>query len=73
MKLASIVAILLIAFGLFGLVSGYIDFTTKKEIAHIGPIEATEQKHHVITIPQVAGVLALIGGIAILVVGSRRA
>ena len=69
----SIVAILLIVLGLFGLVGGHIGFTTKKEVAHIGPIEATENERHVVWIPQVAGALALIGGVALLAVGSKSA
>jgi len=72
MKLASIIAILLIIFGLFGLVSGHISFTTKEEVAHIGPIVATEDKTHVISVPQVAGLVAVVGGIILLVATSRR-
>ena len=51
--------IILIALGLFGLAWG--GFT------YIGPIHATREKTHNVPLPPIAGAMALIGGIVLLV------
>jgi hypothetical protein len=48
-----------------------IGFTKRKDVADIGPIHATKDTHETIPIPPVLGGIALIGGIALLVVGAK--
>jgi len=60
----------LIALGLFGLAWGGFTYTTREKIVDIGPIHATRDKTHNVPLPPIAGAVALIGGIVLLV--SRR-
>ena len=59
--------IILIALGLFGLVWGGLTYTTRETVVDIGPIHATRDKTHTIPLPPIAGAVALIAGIVLLV------
>jgi uncharacterized membrane protein len=72
MKAASIVGILLVVLGIVALVYQGITYTTREKIVDIGPIHASKEKEKTIPLPPVLGGIALIGGIALLVVGARR-
>jgi hypothetical protein len=71
MKAATIIGVLLIVLGLTGLVVRGIGWKTEEKVLDIGPIEATKEEHHSLPIPPIAGALALAGGVALVVVGSR--
>ena len=64
--------IVLIALGLFGLAWGGFTYTTRETVVDIGPIHATRDKTHNIPLPPIAGALALIGGIVLLVAGGKE-
>jgi len=64
--------IVLIALGLFGLAWGGFTYTTRETVVDIGPIHATRDKTHNIALPPIAGALALIGGIVLLVAGGKE-
>jgi hypothetical protein len=64
--------IILIVLGLFGLAWGGFTYTTTEKIVDIGPIHATRQKEHNIPLPPIAGAVALIGGVTLLVVGGKE-
>ena len=72
MKTTSVVGIILIVVGIISLAYQGITYTTHKKVLDIGPLQATEEKHHTIPLPPILGALALIGGVAVLVAGSRR-
>ena len=59
--------IILVVLGLFGLAWGGFTYTTTEKVVDIGPIHATRDKNHNIPLPPIAGAVALIGGIALLV------
>jgi hypothetical protein len=61
--------IILIALGLLGLAWGGFTYTTREKIVDIGPIHATREKTHNVPLPPIAGAVALIGGIVLLVAG----
>jgi hypothetical protein len=61
--------IILIVLGLFGLAWGGFTYTTTERVVDIGPIHATRDKTHNVPLPPIAGALALIGGIALLMTG----
>jgi uncharacterized membrane protein HdeD (DUF308 family) len=63
--------VILIVLGLIGLVWGGFSYTTRETVVDIGPIHASRDKTHNVLFPPVAGALALIGGIA-LVVARRK-
>jgi hypothetical protein len=65
------VGLILIALGLFGLVWGGFSYTTREKVIDIGPIHATHDETHTVPLPPIAGAIALIGGIALLLVNKR--
>jgi hypothetical protein len=69
MKLAGIVLIVL---GVIALAYQGITYTTHKKILDIGPIQATKEEHNTIPLPPIVGGIALAGGIALLVTGSKN-
>lgn len=60
------VGVILIVLGIIGLAYGGFTYTTKEKVIDIGPIEATRDKTHSVPLPPIAGAIALVGGIAIL-------
>jgi uncharacterized membrane protein YidH (DUF202 family) len=72
MKLASLVGILLIVLGVIGLAVGGINYTRREKVIDIGPIEATAERHERIPVSPVAGGLALVAGVVLLVAANRR-
>jgi hypothetical protein len=64
--------ITLIALGVFGLAWGGITYTTREKVVDVGPIHATRDETHNVTVPPIAGAAALIGGIALLVAGKKK-
>ena len=65
--------IALIAFGLFALAWGGFTYTTTEKVVDIGPIHATRDKTHNVPVTPIAGAVALIGGIALLVTSRSSA
>ena len=66
-----ILGIILIALGLVGLAWGGFTYTTREKIVDIGPIHATRDKTHAVPLPPIAGAVALIGGIVLLVANRK--
>jgi len=64
--------IILIALGLLGLAWEGFTYTTREKIVDIGPIHATREKTHNVPLPPIAGAVALIGGIVLLVAGRKE-
>jgi hypothetical protein len=67
-----IAAIVLIVLGVIALAYGGISYTREEKVLDIGPIEATAKKRETIPLPPVLGAAAIVGGIAMLVVGGRK-
>ena len=64
--------IILIALGLFGLAWGGFTYTTREKIVDLGPIHASRDEKHNIPLPPIAGEVALIGGVVLLVAGRKQ-
>jgi hypothetical protein len=64
--------VILIALGLFGLAWGGFAYTTREPVVDIGPIHATRDKTHSVPLPPIAGAVAVIGGIVLLVAGRKE-
>jgi len=67
-----IIAIILIALGIAAFAYQGITYTTREKVVDIGPIQMTTEKTKTIPLPPILGVIALAGGILLLVVGSRK-
>ena len=61
----------LIVIGLVGLAWGGFTYTTTEKIVDIGPIHATREKAHNVPLTPIAGAVALIGGVILLVAGKK--
>ena len=72
MNVRYVVGTLLVVIGLVSLLLGGFRWSQEKTVIDIGPIEAKTTEHKTIPIPPVVGVLALVGGIIVLVVPTRR-
>ncbi len=66
-----LIGIALIVVGVLALALGGIRYTTREKVLDLGPIEATTEKHKMIPLSPIVGIAAVVGGIAVLVVGSR--
>jgi uncharacterized membrane protein YidH (DUF202 family) len=67
-----VLGIVLIVVGLVALAFGGISWTKREKVLDIGPIQAETQKHEYLPLSPVFGVLAVAGGIALVVVGGKR-
>ena len=66
-----IAGIALIVVGIVALLYGGITYTTREKVLDIGPIEATAKTRKTIPLPPVFGAVAIVGGIALMVVAGR--
>jgi hypothetical protein len=67
-----ILGIILISLGLFGLAWGGFTYTTRKHVVDIGPVHATRDITHNVPLPPIAGAVALIAGIVLLVARGKE-
>ena len=67
------VGIVLIILGVVALIFQGITYTTHKDVINVGPIHATAEHKKTIPLPPVLGGIALVGGIVLLVAGSKKA
>jgi drug/metabolite transporter (DMT)-like permease len=63
--------IVLLIIGVLSLVYQGFTYTTQKKVLDVGPIQATKQEHHTVSLPPILGALALIGGVVVLVSDRR--
>ena len=74
MRPAGIFGIILVAIGIVLLAyGGYTSFTTKENVAKLGPLEINKQQEHPVPIGPIAGGVCLVGGIILVLTGNRRA
>jgi uncharacterized membrane protein len=66
------VGILLIVLGGLALAYQGFNYTRQEKVLDLGPIHATAEKQERVSIPPILGGLALVGGIALLLVGVRK-
>ena len=71
MKAATIVGILLIILGIAGFAMGGISFTHDKKDVDLGPLQVSHRQKDTLPISPILSGLALVGGIVLVVAGSR--
>jgi uncharacterized membrane protein YidH (DUF202 family) len=67
-----LIGVVLIVLGVAALALGGIRYTKREKVLDIGPIEATTERRETIPLSPIAGIAAVAGGIALVVVGSRK-
>ena len=72
MKPITWMGILLVIVGVLALAYGGITYTRQEKVLDVGPIHATKETHERIPVPPILGGIALVGGIALLVIGARQ-
>jgi len=72
MKSTSLIGIILIVIGIIALAYQGITYTTREKVVDIGSIQVTADKTKTFPLPPIVGGLALVGGIVLLVMGSKK-
>lgn len=72
MKPMALAGILMIVLGLAALAYQGFTYTTRETIIDIGPIQATADRERRVPLPPILGIVAVAGGVVLLVVGSRK-
>lgn len=67
-----LIGILLIVIGILLIVVREVNFTTKKEVADLGPIELNKKEKHSVAWPVYTGIGVAVCGVVVLVAGSRK-
>jgi hypothetical protein len=58
-----VVGIILLAYG------GFASFTTKENVAKLGPLEVNKEHEHPVPVGPIAGGICIVGGVILLVSG----
>lgn len=72
MKAATLIGIVLIVIGLVSLTYQGITYTQREEAVDLGPVEIATEDKETILLPPLLGGLALVGGIVLVIVGSKK-
>ena len=72
MKPTAWIAILLIVLGALALAYQGFTYTHREKVLDLGPIHATADKQEHVSIPPILGGLALVGGVVLLLVVSKK-
>lgn len=72
MKTYTLTGIILIVIGIVALAYQGITYTTREKVVDLGPIQVTADKTRTLPLPPLLGGIALVGGIVLLVMGSKK-
>jgi hypothetical protein len=72
MKTYTLIGIILIAIGIVAFAYQGITYTTREKVVDLGPIQVTADKTKTLPLPPIVGAIALVGGIVLLVMGSKK-
>lgn len=73
MRTTALLGIVLILLGVVAIAYQGFTYTTHKRIVDWGPIQATKTEHKTIPVSPLAGALAVIGGIGLVLAGRKEA
>jgi hypothetical protein len=71
MKTASLFGVALIVLGVIGLVVANVSFTEHKVVLDAGPLKVTQDQERTIPIPTIAGIVAVVAGLGLVLIGRR--
>jgi hypothetical protein len=72
MKPIGIAGVVLIVCGLAALAYQGITYTTRETVIDIGSLHATADRQKTLPLPPIVGLVAVAGGVGLLIVGLRR-
>ena len=72
MKPLALAGILLIVLGLAALAYQGFSYTTRETVVDAGPLQIQTDRERTVPLPPILGIVAVAGGVALLVVGSRK-
>ncbi len=72
MKMLILVGSLLVLVGVVGLIERGFSYTTREEVARVGPIEVTAEREKTFSLPPAASAATLVVGLGLVGVGLRR-
>ncbi len=64
--------IVLLILGVLSLAYQGVNYNRHQNVIDMGPMHVTTETHERIPLPPILGALALVGGVALLVVGARK-
>ena len=67
-----IIAIILIALGIAVFAYQGITYTTREKVVDLGPLHVTAEKTRTVPLSPILGGIAIVGGIVLLVMGSKK-
>ena len=73
MKPIAILGVVLICVGIAGLFFSRVSWTETKPILKAGPLEINSQEDHIVWIPTIAGIAAVVAGAGLVFAGKRSA
>ncbi len=71
MKPATLIGIVLILVGIIGFAVGGFSFTHEKKDVDLGPLQVSHKQTSTVPIPPILSAIVLIGGIGLVVVGTK--
>jgi uncharacterized membrane protein HdeD (DUF308 family) len=72
MKLVPLVGVALIVLGVLALAYQGITYAAREKIIDLGPLKASVDKEKSIPLPPIVGVVALAGGVVLVIAGVRK-
>jgi len=72
LKSTMLIGLILIVVGVASFAYQGISYTTRENVVDVGPIHMTADKTKTIPLTPVVGAIALVGGIVLLVMGSKK-
>ncbi len=72
MNTSKIMALVLIALGIIALVYQGISYQSQDRVVDLGPLHVTAERTHTLPLPPIAGGVALLGGIALLIFDRKK-
>jgi uncharacterized membrane protein len=72
MNTTKLMGFLLIALGIVAFAYQGITYQTRENVVDLGPLHVTAEKSHTLPLPPIVGALALIGGVVLLVMDSKK-
>ena len=72
MKMTTAIGVVLIVIGLIALTYQGITYKSRETVVDIGPIHATAEREKTVPLPPILGVVAVAGGVALLIAGARK-